>query len=88
MGVLSRFASRGRCCTALGTLRRRRPPWLPQEEFSGPASPHSLAESDPVYTGTVKEVLTQRLTRSRRVPKWTSEELDEDPFEASWELCI
>lgn len=88
MGVLSGCASRGRCCTAFGTLRGRRPPWLPQEEFSGPASRHWLAESDPVYPWTVNEVLTQRLTRSRKVPKWTSEGLDEDPFEAPWELCI
>lgn len=41
-----------------------------------------------VYTWAVKEVLTQKLRRSLKVPEWTSEELDKDPSEASWELYI
>lgn len=78
--VFSRYASRGRCCTALGALRRA-------GVLSG-SSQHWAGRVRSVHTWAVKEVLTQKLRRSLKVPEWTSEELDKNPSEASWELCI
>lgn len=57
--VLSRRASRGRCCTALGA-RAGRTAWQPQGEFPGPVSPAlGAGPVGPMYTGAMKEVLAQ-----------------------------
>lgn len=79
--VLPRWASRGRCCTALAAPRRDREPGCPRGRSPAQCPHPGLAGEDPVYTWTLKKVLTQRLKTSVRVPEWTSEGLDEDPPE-------
>lgn len=65
--VFLRQATRGRCCTAFGALKKRAYLW----QGGGVAGLLSLAlgwQAEPVYTWALKELLTRRLRRSLRVP--------------------